>query len=381
MGESSTLKDKKIAIVHDWFITIGGAEKVLNQLLLTYPEADVFCVLDCFDSKQRSKILLNKETKSTYLNKIPLAKKYYRLLVPVFYKAIEKIDLKGYDIIISSSHSIAKNIITSNNQIHFCYCHTPIRYVWNMKKTYLEQLPLIIRKRAIKQIGKIKEWDFNHSKKISHFIANSHFVANRIQQNYKRNAVVIHPPVDNEFYQLPKDSTNKLYDTPFFLVVSRLVHYKKIGLIIEAFNKLPDEKLVVIGTGPQEKLWKTIANKNISFLGYQDSNTVKLHMQQAQAILMAAIEDFGITSLETQACGTPVIAFNYGGYKETIIHKETGILFNEQTSESIVQGIKDFYLYQHNFDPSKIRENANKFGNSRFRTEISDFIAQNLKST
>ena len=363
---------KKIAIVHDWMITVGGAEKVLKQFMILYPTATVFCMINKLTPQEEQSLLLHDKAKNlSLLNRFPLIKKNYRFYIPIFYKQIEQFDFSEYDVILSSSHSIAKNIKTSPNQLHICYCHTPIRYVWNMKKTYLQQLPLIVRGLAMRQISKIKKWDYEGAQKVSHFIANSHFIADRITQNYGRTSTVIHPPVNADFYQLPE---NLIRTKKSFLVVSRLVHYKKIDLIIEAFNAMPDLELVVIGTGPQENDLHERAGDNIQFLGFQPAAVVREYMQESTAVLMAAIEDFGITSLETQACGTPVIAFNYGGYKESVVNKVTGLLFQDQTSSSIIQAVRSFKENEHSFDRKAIRAHAEKFSNERFQQELKQFV-------
>ena len=303
----------KVAIVHDWFITIGGSEKVLRQLLLEYPEADVFCLFNFFNKQQSEEILLGRKTKSTFIERVPFSEKYYRYLVPVFFKAIEKLDLSGYDVIISSSHAVAKGVVTREGQTHFCYCHTPMRYVWNMKKTYLQQIPERARKLAIFQFNRIKKWDYNSSEKVDYFVANSKFVSERIKNNYHRESVVIHPPVDTEFFDLPKIDSKSPEKEPYFLVVSRLVHYKRTGLIVSAFKKMKDKKLVVIGAGPELGPLKSQSTDNVTFLNFQSSERIREYMQHAEAAIFCAIEDFGITCLEVQACGTPVIAYNFGG--------------------------------------------------------------------
>lgn len=378
MGISIANSDMKIAIIHDWFISVGGAEKVLKQLLDVYPNADVFCLLDHFNDDQRAQILSGKQTRSSYLQRMPFSRKHYRVMVPFFYKAIEKLNLSDYDVIISSSHAIAKGVVTTEGQTHFCYCHTPVRYVWNMKKTYLGQIPKTVRGMAMLQLNRMKRWDLKTSEKVDYFIANSRFVADRIAKNYRQESVVINPPVDAEFYQLPAKSSKVPSEHPYYLVVSRLVHYKKVDLIVETFNQLPNQRLVIVGTGPQKEMLKEMANDNIVFLDFQTSENVRRYMQYAEAMILAAIEDFGITSLEAQACGTPVIAYNYGGYKETVKHMETGVLFEEQTVESIKDGIERFNNHKSSFDQQKIRENAQSFGNDRFRSEIKTFIEGKL---
>jgi glycosyltransferase involved in cell wall biosynthesis len=377
--EQHKSKPRKVAIIHDWLIGVGGAEKVLSQLLIIYPDADIFCALDFLDDTNRNNLLQGKKATTTYLNKIPFAKKYYRFLIPLFYRSIEKLPLDGYDLIISSSHSIAKGVKSNSDQQHFCYCHTPMRYVWNMKKTYLESLPFFVKPFAMKQFKRLRTWDLENSNRVDHFIANSTFIASRIKNNYQRESTVIHPPVDDFFYRLPETPVPVAERESFFLVVSRLVNYKKIDLIVAAFNQMPNHKLVIIGAGPQSKKIKKMANSNITMLGYQSKDSVRHYLQEAQAIVVAAIEDFGITSLQAQACGTPVIALGYGGYLDSVIPNKTGVFFNQQTVPSLIEGIQKFENIKVNLDYLEIRKQAEKFGNELFRTKIQSFIETHYK--
>lgn len=378
MGFGEGNSKLKIAVIHDWFISIGGAEKVLMQILALYPNADVFCLLDHFNEDQRAKILTGRSTTKTYLQRFPFSRKKYRLMIPFFYKAIETLDLEKYDILISSSHAVAKGVRKRSGQVHFCYCHTPVRYAWDMKKTYLHQIPKIARRLVLFQLSKLKKWDLKTAKEVDFFIANSKFVAERIERNYHRESIIINPPVDFDYYHLPEPTEKSPETEPYFLVVSRLVHYKKVDLIIESFKNLPDKKLIVIGTGPQKELLRKLAGPNVKFLNYQPSEVVRKYMQHAEAMILAAIEDFGITSLETQACGTPVIAFNYGGYCETVAPNETGILFDEQTADSVKKGIETYLEKKSNFNRSAIRQHVEYFRNDRFKQEIDDFITRKL---
>jgi len=364
----------KIAIVHDWFITVGGSEKVLRQLLLEYNEADIFCLFNFFDKDQRNEILLGKNTRSTFIEGLPFSKRFYRYLVPIFFKAIEKLDLSDYDIIISSSHAVAKGVKKREGQVHFCYCHTPMRYVWNMKKTYLRQIPEKFRKLATAQFNRIKEWDYNSSKRVDFFIANSKFVSSRIKNNYQKESVVINPPVDTNFFCMRSSTVHSPEKEPYYLVVSRMVHYKRTELIVEAFGEMLGKKLVIIGAGPQLSTLKESATSNIKFLNFQTSEKIRHYMQFAEAAIFSAIEDFGITCLEVQACGTPVIAYGFGGYMETVKNGESGVLYKQQSARSIIDGINEFISKRQEFIPSVIRENSISFGESRFRTQIREFV-------
>jgi glycosyltransferase involved in cell wall biosynthesis len=363
----------KVAIVHDWLITIGGAEKVLRQLVIMYPEADIFCLFNFFNQQQREEILLGRNTKSTFLEHVPFSKKHYRHMVPIFYKAVERLDVSGYDIVISSSHAVAKGVITRMDQLHFCYCHTPMRYVWNMKKTYLSQIPDRYRKLASGLFRRMKEWDLSTSEFVDQFIANSKFVQERIRINYQKDSIVINPPVDTEFFNIDAGLISP-ESKPYFLIVSRLVFYKRIDLAIEAFNEMPDRQLVIIGSGPERERLEAMSNLNTTFLNFQSSERIRQYMQHAEASIFSAIEDFGITCLEVQACGTPVLAYDFGGYKETVVHGETGLLFKQQTKRSIMDVIDKLQALPQKLNPVQIRENSLKYGHDRFRTQIKELI-------
>jgi len=362
----------KIAIVHDWLVNVAGAEKVLKQLLICYPNADVFCLFDYLNTNDKQTVLNGRKTTTTYLQNIPFIKTKYRFLIPFLFKAIEKLDLKDYDLIISSSHAVAKGVKKHKHQQHFCYCHTPVRYAWNLKSTYLKRIPPLFKSIASNQLEKMRVWDLENSQQIDFFIANSNYIKGRIKSNYQREADVIHPPVDADYYQ-PKSVERDNNIAPF-LVISRLVHYKMINLIIEAFNQLPHLKLQVIGEGPQLNNLKAIANKNITFLGFLPNSQLINYYQNSEALIQIAVEDFGITSLEAQACGLPVIALNKGGYTETTIHHKTGVLFEEQTANSLIKGIEEYLKIKSTLKTTDLRANAILFGEERFRSELMAFI-------
>ena len=369
----------KVAIVHDWLITIGGAEKVLRQLLITYPEADIFCLFNFFDENQSMEILLGRKTKSTFLEHLPFSKTHYRHLVPIFYKAVERLDVSDYDIVISSSHAVAKGVKTRKDQMHFCYCHTPMRYVWNMKKTYLSQIPERYRKLASRLFKRMKDWDLSTSEYVDQFIANSKFVHDRIKINYGADSVVINPPVDTEFFTI--DTTSESPEPqPYYLIVSRLVFYKRIDLAIKAFSDMTNKRLIIIGSGPEREKLEAMSGSNVTFLNFQSSEKIRQYMRHAEAALFSAIEDFGITCLETQACGTPVIAYNFGGYRETVVPGETGILYKYQDVDSIVDAVSELEVLKDRLDKTIIRRNSLKFSDERFRNEISELIRSKTAS-
>ncbi len=360
----------KIAIVHDWLVIYAGGERVLEQILLLYPDADIYSLIDFLPHDERS-FILNKKVNTSFIQHLPFAKKRYReylLLMPL---AIEQFDLSEYDLIISSSHAVAKGVLTNSNQLHICYCHTPIRYAWDLYHQYLKETGLskglkgLIAKLILHYI---RLWDFTTVHRVDYFIANSQYISGRIKRIYGRDPTVIYPPVDIENFRL----WTKKED--FYLTASRMVPYKKIDLIVEAFSKMPEKRLVVIGDGPDFKKIKSKAAKNIELPGYQPVNALKDYMQRAKAFVFAAEEDFGITPLEAQACGTPVIAYGKGGVLETVMENKTGLFFKEQTVESLTQTIKEFEKRLDKFDYNEIRRNAERFGTERFKEEFKGFV-------
>lgn len=364
----------KVAIVHEWFVTYAGSEKVVEQLLNIFPEADLFAVVDFLDKDKRG-FIKNKPVTTTFIQKLPKAKKMYQKYLPLMPLAIEQLDVTGYDLVISSAHCVAKGIITSPNQIHISYVHSPIRYAWDLQHQYLKEAGL--NKGVKGLIAKLilhymRIWDYRTSNNVDYFIANSNFIAKRIWKCYRRKADVIYPPVDVDAFELCEQKED------FYLTASRMVPYKKMDLIVEAFSKMPDKKLIVIGDGPDFAKIKARAGKNVTLMGYQLFDVLKDHMQRAKAFVFAAEEDFGITPVEAQACGTPVIAFGKGGALETVVGLEnenpTGVFFKEQTVESICEAVDEFEKYKNIFFPKSCRKNAERFSTERFLEEIKNYV-------
>lgn len=362
--------NRRVAIVHDWLPLYGGAERVLEQILALYPEADLYSIVD-FIPKADRKFLLYKTVNTSFIQKLPGAKRFYRSYLPFMPLAIEQFNLSSYDLVISSSYAVAKGILTGPDQLHVCYCHSPIRYGWDLQSQYLEHVGA--RHRITVWLARIllhyiRMWDLRTSHGVNSFIANSNFVARRIKKVYGRDARVIYPPVDTQTFNL---TTTK---DDYYVTASRLVSYKKIDMIVDAFNRMPDKKLVVIGDGPDFKTIKHKAGPNVQMLGYQPPEVFVRYMQSARAFLFAAEEDFGIVPIEAQACGTPVIAYARGGVTETVVSGETGMFFKEQTVESLQRSIIDFENMAGSFHPERCRMNAERFSVARFRREFSAFL-------
>lgn len=364
----------RVAIIHDWFVSAGGAENVLKAILDIYPEADVFSVVDFFDDKQRKKYLQGKPTKNTFIQKLPFAKKKYRAYLPLMPFAIEQINVTGYDVVISSSHAVAKGVITSPDQLHICYCHSPIRYAWDMKFEYLTESNLTSGIKSILAryfLHKIKTWDFISSNNVDYFIANSNFIKRRIAKCYRRDAEVIFPNVAIDEFPLLELKED------FYFTASRLVPYKRLALIAEAFSMMPEKELVIIGDGPERSKVERFSNdfSNVTYLGYQEFDVLKDYMQRAKAFVFAAEEDFGIVPLEAQACGTPVIAFGKGGALDTVVDKKTGLYFREQTVPSIISAVESFEMISSELlSPKDIRKHAEQFSTDIFNKKFKRFV-------
>lgn len=365
----------KIAIVCDWLVTYAGAEKVLEQMLNVFPEADLFAVVDFLPEGQRD-FIKNKKVTTTFIQNLPRARKKYRNYLPFMPIAIEQLDLSGYDVVISSSHCVAKGVLTGPDQIHISYVHSPVRYAWDLQHQYLREAGLthgLKSKIARLIMHYMRIWDTRTSNGVDYFIANSHFIARRIWKCYRREAEVIYPPVDVDKFTF----CDKKED--FYLTASRMVPYKKMDLIVEAFSKMPDKQLIVIGQGPDFNKIKKLAGPNVKLMGYQPDSVLQDYMQRAKAFIFAAEEDFGITPVEAQACGTPVIAYGKGGSLETVrgygeMEKPTGIFFSNQKIQDLVDAVSYFEEISQDITAKDCRENAEKFAISVFRKRFSDFV-------
>lgn len=370
----------KVAIVHEWFVNYAGSEKVVEQMLNVFPEADLFSLVDFLPDDERG-FIANKKVQTSFIQKLPFARKKYRQYLPFMPLAIEQFDLSAYDLIISSSHAVAKGVLTGPDQVHVCMCYSPIRYAWDLQHQYLKESGLTHGLKSF--IAKcvlhyIRLWDYRTANGVDSFIAISEFIKRRIWKIYRREAAIIYPPVDVASFELCENKED------YYITVSRMVPYKKIDLIVEAFSLLPDKKLIVIGDGPDFEKIKAKAGSNISLLGYQSSDILKSYLQRAKAFVFAAEEDFGIAPLEAQACGTPVIAFGKGGALETIRgldsnENSTGVFFYEQSIEAIVSAVERYEKEIHRFSPECCRANALRFSPERFRSEFEQLIAGMMK--
>jgi len=361
----------KIAVVHDWLVTNGGAEKILKAILDIYPDADVFSLVDFLSDEDRKIILNGKYAKSSFIQKLPFAKNSFRNYLPLFPKAIESFDLSKYDLIISSSWAVAKGVKKSSNQLHICYCHTPIRYAWDLYDEYISNLKEPKKTFAKISLHYIREWDIKTVDRVDYFIANSNYVKSRIKRVYNKDSKVIYPPVDTDNFKFCSEKKE------YYITASRLVPYKKTKLIVEAFNKMPNRELIVIGDGIEYEDIKKIAKSNVKVLGYKSKDELIKYMQEAKAFVYGAIEDFGIVVVEALSCGTPVIALNRGATLETIEDGVNGILFKEQNINEIITAVEKFETIR--FDYNRISKNAQFYSVDRFKKEFSSFVNSKVK--
>lgn len=359
----------KIAFVHEWFTHFAGSEKVLEAMCADYPDSDVFALVDVIPDAERPPFL-NRKIKTSFLQNIPFIRHFYRNLLILFPFAVEQFDLSGYDLIISNSHAVAKGVITGPNQLHICMCYTPIRYAWDLQGQYLDnsRIPGLLKWLARWQLHKIRIWDRGTANSVDHFIAVSKYIARRIHKVYRRESMVINCCVETDAFNIGGPAED------FYLTASRIVPYKKMQLIVEAFNEMPDKKLVVIGAGPGLKRLREVAGPNVQVMGYQPYAVLLEKMQTARAFVFAAEEDFGIVPVEAQACGTPVIAFSVGGAAETVVDGLTGVHFHQQTVPAICEAVARFELIRDGLDRNEIRAHALRFSTARFRREFKAFV-------
>lgn len=365
----------RIAIVHDWLIHPGGAEKVLKEFLylLQGHDVEVFTLMDFLTDDDRFYYLDGKKTNTSFLQNYSFSKKNYRYFLPLFPNAVEKFDLRDFDVIISSSHSVAKGVKKREGQVHICYCHTPMRYLWDLRKEYMDDYNLNtgLRRLIINNIlNSIQKWDLRTSKNVDHFIANSKNIQSRIKQNYNRDSTVIYPPVDNIFYR------NIHAPRTHYVTASRMVRYKKMNLIVDAFANLPQHKLIVIGDGPEYNNIASRLTPNIEIIRYETNELLRHYLKRAKAFIFASNEDFGITPVEAMACGTPVIAYGKGGILETVVENETGMFYQHQGVKAIIDAV---YRFEHKIDSIKAIDCENRaalFSVNSFRKNISQFFKE-----
>lgn len=397
----------RVAVVHDWLVIYGGAERVLEHILDLYPEADLFSLIDFVPAEQRH-FMRGKTPRTSFLQRIPGVARHYRKMLPLMPLAIEQFDLSDYDLIISSHYSVAKGVLTGPNQVHVCYCHSPMRYAWDHYHVYLREMNLV---RGLKswfarwQLHHVRKWDALSANSVDYFVANSQFVARRIAKFYRRDAKVIAPPVDTRLFALQTERED------YYVCAGRFVPFKRIDLVAEAFASMPDKRLILIGDGPEMEKIRAKAGPNCTFTGFLPPEQVRHYLSRARAFVFPSEEDFGIVPVEEQACGTPVIAFGRGGALETVVGWTerralgeavsgrpvestqvtqvtqvakvgaafaSGLFFDQQTPRSLMDAVIRFEEISHELDAPSISAHAQHFSIESFKRRFAEAVARAL---
>ena len=360
----------KSALVHDWLTGVGGGERVLESIYDLYP-SKIHALIKNPD-KLKGTFFEDKEIETSFIQNLPFAKKHYRNYLPFFPLAIEQFDLSSYDLILSTSHAVAKGVLTSPSQLHICYCFTPMRYAWDLYQFHIRHLNGLKRPIASYILHEMRKWDSLSASRVDEFVTISHYVAKRIKKIYGRDAPVIYPPVNTKAFFISEKKEE------YYITYSRLVPYKKIDLIVAAFAMMPEKRLIVIGDGPEMSRIKSVASQNVELLGYQPDSLVRSLVACAKAFIFAAEEDFGIVMVEALASGIPVIAFNKGASREIVEDGFSGMFFQEHTIDSLCKAVCAFEKCQDQFDPYKIKKSAERFNLDRFKEEFHSFVDERL---
>jgi glycosyltransferase involved in cell wall biosynthesis len=368
----------RVAIVHDWLETPGGAELVLDELLAIFPGADLFTMIDRRSPADRAGPLSSVRITTSWLQHVPGVKRNYRSWLPLMPLALRSLDVSRYDIVISNSHAVAKGIRTGPRQLHLCYCLSPMRYAWDLKAQYLREAGLdhgVKGALASALLERMRRWDLANTRGVTAFATLSRYIAERIERAYGRESLVIYPPVDTDFFspdETPREN--------FYVAASRFVPYKRVDMIASAFRLVADRRLVIIGDGPDAAKVRVAAGPNVEMVGRLSREQVRSYLRRARAFVFAAEEDFGIAPVEAQACGTPVIAFGRGGVTETVRGLDssmpTGVFYAEQTAESLAAAIERFEALSPAISAAQCRGNALRFRAELFRGRFGAFVSR-----
>jgi glycosyltransferase involved in cell wall biosynthesis len=367
----------KIAFVHDWFNANGGAEKVAGEIMDIYKDDEVivYTLFDKFAEADKAAILKDNEVKTSLMQHAPFVSRYYRYFLPFMPWLMSRFYLKGYDVIISTSHAVAKGFRSDPSIPNICYCHTPLRPIWDMYDDYAAGHAMGRSSFYRRFVQYLRKWDLKTAANVNYFVANSIHIQQRIEKSYGRTSTVIYPPVRVDKFEL-SEAPRKDY----YLCLGRFVPYKKTDMVIRAFGEMPDKKLVLIGDGWGTQQFNDMLRQypNVEWLGYKKDREMISCIQEAKACIFAAKEDFGIMCVEVQACGTPVLALDYGGYKETVADGVSGYLFPEQTEQGVIDVVRKFE-HQPLTDHKQIRANSLRFSAERFRSEFSAFVKKSMQ--
>ena len=366
----------RIAVVHDWLIDYAGAERVLAEILRCFPQADLFALVDHMPESQRA-FLGGRRATTTFLQAMPWVASHLRYYLPLMPFAIEQLDLTGYNLVLSSSHAVAKGVIVSPDALHVSYVHSPMRYAWDQQFVYLrgEHMDRGIKGFLLRWLlHRLRLWDHRSASGVDRFVANSRFIARRILKAYRRDAEVIYPPVDTELFRPGAERDDS------YVTVSRLMPYKRVDLLVMAFARMPQRRLVVIGDGPGYARLKASAPANVQMAGHLHLEEVRTRVQRARAFLFASDEDFGIAPVEALACGTPVIALRRGGAAETVTgldsDQPTGVFFEEPSAPAVVAAVDVFESNRHRISAEECRRQSERFSAERFRSEFAALVGR-----
>ncbi len=362
----------KVAIVHYWLLNMRGGEKVVEALCEMFPDADLFTHI--YNPEAISPTIRRHKVQTSFIARLPQARRRYQSYLPLMPRALEELDLRAYDLVISSESGPAKGVITRPDAVHVCYCHTPMRYLWNMYHDYREEAGPLKRLAISFFAHRLRQWDVASAARVDHFVANSQNVARRVWKFYRRDAAVIYPPVDTAFYRPAPGEPDE-----FYLYVGQLTRYKRVDIAIEAFNRL-GKPLIVIGDGEERNALTRLAGPTIRFLGRAEDAVLRDHYARCRALIFPGEEDFGIVPVEVMASGRPVLAFGRGGARETVVPGRTGILFDEQTPEALIAAIERFEKFAAAFDPATIAAHASNFSKDLFQRNFRKFVDDALAS-
>ena len=367
---------RRVAVVHEWLETYAGSERVLEQILVCFPEADLFAVADFMPEGERG-FLRGRKVRTSFIQRLPFSRRFFRHYLGLMPLAVEQLDLRGYDLVISSNHAVAKGVLTGPDQVHVSYVHSPMRYAWDLQHQYLSQVGL---QRGLKAayvrwlLARLRGWDARASHHVDAFVANSEFIARRIRKSYGRHAVVVHPPVDIASFGYEREKDD------YYLLACRFVPYKRADMVVESFAQQPGRRLIVVGDGPERERVHAAARgaANIEFRGTVPQAELVRLMQRARAFVFAAEEDFGITLVEAQACGTPVIAYGRGGARDIVrppgTERPTGLFFARQDAGAVSEAVARFEALDPPVATEDCRANAERFSQARFRAELHDLV-------
>jgi glycosyltransferase involved in cell wall biosynthesis len=361
----------RVALVHYWLVSMRGGEKVLEEMCRIWPNADIFTHI--YEASSVSETIKKHKITTTLIQRLPFARRLYKKYLPLMPVALESLDLSAYDLVISSEAGPAKGVLVRPDALHICYCHSPMRYIWDQFFVYRARASLLTKIFMTAALPSLRQWDVSTAARVDHFIANSAFVARRIERYYRRPAEVIYPPVDVERFSISDDVDD------YYFAFGQLVSYKRFDLAVEAFSRLK-KRLIVAGVGEEAKRLKAAAGPTVTFIGWQGDEEIARLLRRCRALVFPGIEDFGIAAVEAMASGRPVIAYADGGAMETVIDGVTGLHFHEASAPALMSAVVDFEQRMDSFEPKVIREHAKQFASSGFAAKLKAAVIRQFEA-